>query len=112
MQFEQIRCVDIRPDPDSGGYQAHEVAPLAESIRAFGFLRPVLVRPSADGYVIVHGERRWRAAQMLGLEAIPAVLVKDLRDVADMTSAREPARPSLAADLIHREPEPWGAEWE
>jgi ParB-like chromosome segregation protein Spo0J len=37
----------------------------------------VLLRASSDGYVIVHGERRWRAAQSLGLEAIPALIVQD-----------------------------------
>jgi ParB family chromosome partitioning protein len=76
MRFEQIRCVDIRPDPRSHGYQPHEVEPLAESVRLFGVLRPVLLRATADGYTIVHGERRWRAAQMIGLERIPAILVQ------------------------------------
>jgi ParB family chromosome partitioning protein len=40
-------------------------------------LRPVLLRPTPQGYVIVHGERRWRAALMAGLEAIPAYLVQE-----------------------------------
>ncbi len=73
-----IRCAEIRPDPRSAGYESAAVELLAEHIRAHGVLRPVLVRESDDGYVIVHGERRWRAARMLGLEAIPAYVVQDL----------------------------------
>jgi len=77
MRFEQIRCADISPDPRSNGYQPHEVELLAESVRLFGVLRPVLLSATAGGYIIVHGERRWRAAQMVGLERIPAILVQE-----------------------------------
>lgn len=77
MRLEQVRCVDISPDPHSGGYRPQEVEPLAAEIREHGVLRPVLLRPTPKGYVIVHGERRWRAALMAGLEAIPAWLVQD-----------------------------------
>ncbi len=51
MRLKQVRCVDIRPDPRSSGYRPH--------------------------YVIVHGERRWKAAQMAGLDAIPAWMVQE-----------------------------------
>jgi len=78
MRLEQVRCIDISPDPQSSGYRPHEVEPLAANIREHGVLRPVLLRPTPQGYVIVHGERRWRAALMAGLEAIPAWLVQDI----------------------------------
>ena len=52
------------------------MAELAESIRARGLLQPIVVKREGDGYVIMAGERRWRAAQMAGLETIPA-LVRD-----------------------------------
>lgn len=78
MRLEQVRCIDIRPDPHSSGYRPQEVEPLAAEIRAHGVLRPVLLRPTPKGYVIVHGERRWRAALLAGLEAIPAYLVQEL----------------------------------
>ena len=56
------------------------LAELAESIRARGVLQPVVVRPVDDGgYEILAGERRWRAAQLAGLERIPALV----REVAD-----------------------------
>ena len=53
---------------------------LADSIVAQGVMQPIVVRPISDKrYEIVAGERRWRAAQMAGLESIPAVV----RDVSD-----------------------------
>jgi ParB family chromosome partitioning protein len=78
MRLKQVRCTDIVPDPHSSGYRPHEVEPLAAEIREHGVLRPVLLRPTPQGYVIVHGERRWLAALMAGLEAIPAWLVQDI----------------------------------
>ena len=61
------------------------LAELAESIRAQGIVQPIVVRRADDGaegdarYEIVAGERRWRAAQMAGLDTIPA-LVRDIPD--------------------------------
>lgn len=54
---------------------------LAESIRAQGVVQPVVIRPIGDGgrYELIAGERRWRAAQLAGLTAIPAII----RHVAD-----------------------------
>jgi ParB family chromosome partitioning protein len=60
-------------DPDS-------IADLAESIRAQGVIQPILARPTRDAhYEIIAGERRWRAARMAGLDAVP-VLVREVRD--------------------------------
>ena len=57
---------------------------LADSIRAQGVVQPILVRPAAaNKYEIIAGERRWRAAQMAGLQEIPAVI----REVSDQTAA-------------------------
>ncbi len=61
------------------------LAELAESIRAQGIVQPIVVRRADDGaegdarYEIVAGERRWRAAQMAGLDTIPA-LIRDIPD--------------------------------
>jgi ParB family transcriptional regulator, chromosome partitioning protein len=91
MQLEQIRCADIRSDPRCAGYQPHEIEVLADSIRRHGVLRPVLLRETANGYVLVHGERRWRAAQTVGLDTIPAYLVQDFgpgEGVAVLTATR------------------------
>ena len=56
---------------------------LADSIRSQGVVQPVVVRPVADDqYELIAGERRWRAAQLAGIEDIPAVI----RDVPDEVS--------------------------
>jgi ParB family chromosome partitioning protein len=90
MNAQPIPCAQIRPDPRSRGYQPPAVEWLADDIREHGVLRPVLVRATEQGYVIVHGERRWRAATMLGLEVIPAYVVQGPAD--DASAATDPAR--------------------
>jgi ParB family transcriptional regulator, chromosome partitioning protein len=47
---------------------------LAESIREVGVLQPVLVREAEDGYELIAGERRWRAARRVGLQTVPAIV--------------------------------------
>ena len=60
---------------------------LANSIRAQGVVQPIVARPIGDNrYEIVAGERRWRAAQLAGLEEIPAV-VKEVSDEAAIAMA-------------------------
>ncbi len=52
---------------------------LADSIRAEGMIQPIIVRPFADGYELVAGERRWRASQLAGIDRIPAI-VREMED--------------------------------
>jgi ParB family transcriptional regulator, chromosome partitioning protein len=52
---------------------------LSESIRAQGIVQPLVVTPEGEGYAIIAGERRWRAARRAGLESVPVVI----RQVAD-----------------------------
>jgi len=47
---------------------------LADSIREQGIVQPLIVRPRGDGYELIAGERRWRAAQLLGLTEVPVVV--------------------------------------
>ena len=61
------------------------LAELAWSIREFGMLQPVVVRPDDDGYELVMGERRLRASQQAELEAIPAIV----RQTADESMLRD-----------------------
>ena len=56
---------------------------LADTIREHGVLQPVIVRTKQSGYELVTGERRWRAAQLAGIAAIPAIV----RDVDDDQAA-------------------------
>jgi len=60
---------------------------LANSIRSQGVMQPIVVRPlGTDRYEIIAGERRWRAAQLAGLENIPA-LIRDVSDESAMAMA-------------------------
>lgn len=72
----------IKPNPNQPRRNFDEAAlqALADSLESRGVLQPVLVRPVAGGtYELVAGERRWRAAQLAGLEQIPA-LIRDRDD--------------------------------
>ncbi len=51
-----------------------EFAGLVDSVKKYGVLQPIVVRPLNAGFEVVAGERRWRAAEAAGLEAIPAVV--------------------------------------
>jgi len=68
-------------------FDAEQLESLADSIRAQGVVQPIVARPIAGGrYEIVAGERRWRAAQKVGLKVIPAV-VRSMEDRAAMAVA-------------------------
>lgn len=60
-------------------FDAKKLEELSRSIREQGILQPLLVRPSGEGYEIVAGERRWRAAQLAGLTEVP-VVVRELSE--------------------------------
>ncbi|MHB8613392.1 MAG: ParB/RepB/Spo0J family partition protein [Candidatus Dormibacteraceae bacterium] len=73
----QMIAVDqIRPSHQQvrTRFDAELLGELAESIRLHGVLQPILVRKLADGYELIAGERRWRAARLAGLTAVPAVV--------------------------------------
>ncbi len=77
----EVALDDLEPNPRQPRRGAGEpsLEELAVSIEAHGVLQPVIVRRRGDGYELVAGERRWRAARMAGLETIPC-LVQDLDD--------------------------------
>jgi ParB family chromosome partitioning protein len=60
-------------------FNEHKMEELAQSIRENGIIQPIVVRRKNGSYELVAGERRWRAAQRVGLSKIPAV-VKDVSD--------------------------------
>lgn len=62
-------------------FEPEALQQLADSIRAQGILQPIVVRAVRDGYELIAGERRWRAAQLAGLQQIPAI-IKELPDEA------------------------------
>jgi ParB family transcriptional regulator, chromosome partitioning protein len=83
----QMIAVDqIRPSSQQvrSRFDAEPLGELAESIRLHGVLQPLLVRPLADGYELIAGERRWRAARLAGLQAVPAVVRGDAGNDAQL----------------------------
>jgi ParB family chromosome partitioning protein len=86
--YQELPVSAVRPNR----YQPREhfgeesLAALADSIREVGVLQPVLVRPVDDGYELIAGERRWRAARRAGLQAIPA-LVRTTDDASTLEQA-------------------------
>jgi ParB family chromosome partitioning protein len=81
----EIEVARIRPNPNQPRVQFDEDAldELAESIRLRGVLQPILLRPDGGDYMIIAGERRWRAAQRARLHAIPAIV----REIDDSTTS-------------------------
>ena len=88
-------------------FAPEDLAQLSESIRSQGVLQPLLVRRSDRGYELVAGERRLRAAKMVGLEKVP-VLVKEVSNAEMLEMAiveniqRENLNPMEEAEAYHR----------
>jgi len=86
--LRELPLSSIKPNP----YQPRtrmdpaELSDLASSMEASGLLQPVVVRPHDNGFELIAGERRWRAAQQLGWPRIPAV-VKEVDDRTLLTLA-------------------------
>jgi ParB family transcriptional regulator, chromosome partitioning protein len=79
----EVEVGRIRPNPNQPRmhFSEESIDELADSIAERGVLQPILLRPHGDGYEIIAGERRWRAAQRARLHAIPAI-VRDLDDAS------------------------------
>lgn len=75
-RVEEVAVDRIRPNRYQPRTEMDEesLQELVESIRVHGVLEPVIVRPTGDGYELVVGERRWRAARQAGLAVIPSVV--------------------------------------
>ncbi|MBR0142226.1 MAG: ParB/RepB/Spo0J family partition protein [Ruminococcus sp.] len=84
-----LRLSEIEPNREQPrkNFSDETIAALADSIKEHGVLQPILVRPMPNGsYQIVAGERRWRAARMVGLSEIP-VTIRELSDIETMQIA-------------------------
>ena len=81
----EVEVARIRPNPNQPRVQFDEEAldELAESIRLRGVLQPILLRPEGEEFMIIAGERRWRAAQRARLHAIPAIV----REIDESTTS-------------------------
>ena len=81
-EMTEIAVADIEPNPlqPRREFDEEALAELADSLRTLGVIQPVTVRRNGDGkYMLISGERRWRASQIAGLETLPAY-VRDVED--------------------------------
>lgn len=93
---EQVTLLEIsavRPNPSQPrkNFADDKIRELSESIKEMGIIQPLIVRKTADGYELIAGERRLRAAMLAGLDRVPA-LVKSYSD-------REVAQASLIENI-------------
>jgi len=74
--LRNIKIDEILPDPDQPRRRFDEVSlnELADSIRVHGILQPIVVTAKGGTYMIVAGERRWRAAKIAGIDKMPALV--------------------------------------
>ena len=86
--LENISIERVRPNPNQPrkSFDPEALEVLAASIRSVGVLQPVVVRPEGLDYMLIAGERRWRAARDAGLEELPA-LIRETDDMGSLTEA-------------------------
>lgn len=119
---EGIKYIDInniKPNANQPRktFDEGKLEELADSIREHGLIQPLVVRKSTNGYEIVAGERRWRAARKIGIKVIPAI-VKELSDEENMLLAiienmqREDLDPIEEAEGISQMIETYGLSQE
>ncbi|HFV7523347.1 TPA: ParB/RepB/Spo0J family partition protein [Staphylococcus aureus] len=80
-QIKQIDMSDIKPNPyqPRKTFDENHLNDLADSIKQYGILQPIVLRKTVQGYYIVVGERRFRASKIAGLKYVSAI-IKDLTD--------------------------------
>lgn len=73
----EVKLKDIRPNPyqPRKHFDEEKLNELAVSIKEHGIFQPIILKESVQGYEIVAGERRFRAASIVGLEEVPAIIV-------------------------------------
>jgi ParB family transcriptional regulator, chromosome partitioning protein len=91
----RVRPCPLQPRKDFSPASLQE---LADSIKEQGIVQPLIVRPQGEGYEIIAGERRWRAAQMAGLTEVPVIVRQvDDRAVLEMALIENLQRENLNA---------------
>ena len=85
--YQEIPIGDIFPNAKQPRteFDEDELAELVHSVKEFGLLQPIVVRPAKDGYELIMGERRWRASSKAGLKHIPAIV----RETSDEDMLRD-----------------------
>lgn len=79
----EVKLTDVMPNPNQPrkNFDEEKLQTLAESIKEHGLIQPIIVTQKNENYIIVAGERRWRAAKKAGIKKIP-VLIRDYSDLA------------------------------
>ena len=99
--LSEVRMDDIRPNPNQPRreFDDDSLQELANSIRQIGLVQPITLRDMGDGtYVIIAGERRWRACQRVGLTTIPAYIrTVDDENMLEMALVENIQREDLTA---------------
>ena len=98
VSLVELEITQVRPNPRQPRtrFDPESIAALAESIKSQGMVQPIIVRDAGDGYEIVAGERRWRAAQKAEVTTIPAIVrLLDYRDAMIVALAENVAREDL-----------------
>lgn len=89
QDFTVLKIEDLRPFPDNPFRLVEDelLMEMAESIKEFGVVTPIITRPKEDGngYEVIAGQRRVRASQLAGIETIPAFVLPLDRDRAIIT---------------------------
>lgn len=79
VQMMKINMVEPNRDQPRKNFEEDALLELADSIKQFGILQPLIVRKRKDYYEIIAGERRWRAAKIAGAKEVP-VIIKEYTD--------------------------------
>ncbi len=89
QDFKVLKTKDLYPFPDNPFHVAEDetLSELAESIKEFGIVTPIITRPKedGDGYEVIAGQRRVRASELAGINTIPAFVLPLDRDRAIIT---------------------------
>ena len=77
--LKTLKITDVEPNRDQPRkiFNQESLEELADSIKTYGVIQPIVVTKKEGYYAIVAGERRWRAAKIAGLEEIPAIIRED-----------------------------------
>lgn len=95
----RISLVEPNPEQPRRNFDDDSLSALADSIRQYGLIQPLLVRPIGNGgYQIVAGERRWRAARLADLNEVPVVI----RELDDLQTAQV----ALVENLVREDLDP------